>query len=142
MPLIRYRTGDLSTLISPPCECGASSLLKIGKVAKRVKSIVKLGKGDELYPSLFDDVLFGIPHVVDYQVSLTREKDKESLALKVEVTEERPGIQQEIAGALLKIPPVKRNIEADLMTQPRIEIVGRGMVKREGRRKKLIIDER
>ena len=73
MPLVRYRTHDLSRLIREPCTCGAASLLKIDTVKKRLESIATVGDGDEIYPSLFDDVLFEIPGVVDYQVIATRE---------------------------------------------------------------------
>jgi len=43
MPLIRYRTHDISRLVSRPCECGAHTLKKLAKINKRRESIVKLG---------------------------------------------------------------------------------------------------
>ena len=35
MPFLRYRTRDLSMLMRQPCECGASTIRRIGKIIKR-----------------------------------------------------------------------------------------------------------
>ena len=42
MPLIRYRTRDISRFVDTPCGCGAASLKKIGAVKKRMDAVVKL----------------------------------------------------------------------------------------------------
>ncbi len=46
MPLIRYRTGDLSSLIAAPCPCG-SPLMRLGPVLGRLEEgrLVQLPKG-------------------------------------------------------------------------------------------------
>jgi phenylacetate-CoA ligase len=67
MPLIRYRTHDISRLLEDPCSCGAATFLKIDKVKKRLESIVVIGEEDQMYPALFDDTLFEIPGLIDCQ---------------------------------------------------------------------------
>jgi phenylacetate-CoA ligase len=82
MPLIRYRTGDLSKIIKRGCECG-SILRRIDMMNKRVGSGIKLGN-IELYPSTFDEAIFSIPEVVDYQVVAREEEGKVKLLFNIE----------------------------------------------------------
>ena len=141
MPLIRYRTGDLACLTSKPCECGASTLQRIGEIRGRVKSEVKIGRG-EVYPSLFDDALYKIPGLVDYRIFLDKEGERDSLTCKVELIERRKKVQEEIRRSLSEMPSIKEATEADLITEPQVELVDRGALKRKGRAKQHIIDNR
>lgn len=142
MPLIRYRTGDLGRLMERDCECGASRLKRIGALIRRKDSLVKLASGAEIYPAMFDDALYGIPDIIDYQSSLIREGDKERLVFNVELTGKWATAEEEITKAVLNIPLIRNNVEVNLMTEPKIELMDQGMLKRKGRAKKLILDER
>jgi phenylacetate-CoA ligase len=139
MPLIRYRTHDISRLIIEPCPCGQSSLLKIGTVKKRLESIATIGDGDEIYPALFDDVLFEIPGLVDYQVTATRENGRDHLAFKVEMACDRAGEISEIRNKLRSAPFIAKNLSAQRMLEPGIELVPWGGLQSVGRAKKLIV---
>ena len=86
MPLIRYRTHDLSRVTHNECLCGASTLLKIGKVCKRLMPVVALSQGVSIYPSMFDEVVYHVPEVVDYRITVNRNGKLEVLDLEVEVT--------------------------------------------------------
>ena len=57
MPLIRYRTHDICKLIVV-MRRGASTLKKIGKIIRRLEAIVKIGGRDELFPSMFHELIF------------------------------------------------------------------------------------
>ena len=94
MPLIRYRTHDFSRLVLEPCSCGASSLLKFDKVKKRLETIAIIGDGDEMYPALFDDVLFEIPDLVDYQVIVTGADGRDRLDFRIELISDRNPIPE------------------------------------------------
>lgn len=142
MPFVRYRTGDLSNLIPIPCRCGAQVIQRIGKVNKKIASIVRLTNGDEIFPSMFADVLFTIPEVTDYQTIIYEEDSKDSLLFKVETTIEVAGIEQMLINKILTVPAVDKNIKSGTMTVPRVELVKQGQLKRQGRAKKLIADER
>lgn len=60
MPLIRYRTGDY-TRILPPCKCGG--------VTKRIDTVSR--REERLSIEALDSLLFAIPGLVDYRISLT-----------------------------------------------------------------------
>jgi phenylacetate-coenzyme A ligase PaaK-like adenylate-forming protein len=61
MPLVRYRTGDSSRLLDPPCACGGV-LQTLDTVRGRVKNLLS---GRVSIHSI-DELLFGEPDVWDY----------------------------------------------------------------------------
>jgi phenylacetate-CoA ligase len=141
MPLIRYRTHDISRLISGKCRCGAATLKKIAPITRRRESIVKIGH-DELYPAAFDEAIFEIPDIIDYQVTLSGREKKNHLALKIEVVRNDENIQKVLYDRLLNHPLIKRNIEAGILDVSPVEFVNQGNLTRLNRAKKLIIDNR
>jgi phenylacetate-CoA ligase len=141
MPLLRYRTHDISRLIGRPCNCGASTLKRIAPVTRRREAIVKIG-ADEVYPSVFDELLFEIPDVIDYQVTLRKEGSRDVLFFKVEVFRQDENIQEVINESLSGHPVIKRNIEAGTLSLSPLELVEQGTLTRMSRAKKLIVDKR
>lgn len=55
-PLIRYRTGDFTRILSEPCPCGG--------VTKRIDGVERRGAAAI---SRLDDALFSIPQLIDYR---------------------------------------------------------------------------
>ena len=142
MPLIRYRTHDISRLISTPCECGATTLKKIANVTRRLEGIAKIGSGDEIYPAMFDELIFTIPEVIDYQMTLGKEEGRDTLLFQVEVTTESQHIREAISKVVLSHPLIRKTVDANKVALPKVELVSQGTLKRLTRAKKLIIDER
>jgi phenylacetate-CoA ligase len=142
MPLIRYRTHDISRLITEPCDCGAASLLKIDTVKKRLELIVALSGGDEIYPAFFDDLLYEIPGLIDYQLAVIRHEDKDRLDFRIETISERADKLTEIRKKLESAPIIAKNIAAGRMTPPHIQLVGWGNLKSAERAKRMIVDRR
>jgi len=68
MPLIRYRTGDRSRFLPGPCAC--SSVLKRLELIKS-RERVYLTQADYLTMADFDEVLFALDNVLDFEVTLT-----------------------------------------------------------------------
>jgi phenylacetate-CoA ligase len=90
IPLIRYRTGDVSTLTIDPCACGRT-MTRMKRVRARLDDMLII-RGVNLYPSEVEKVLLGVdelsPH---YQLVLDREKALDTLDVQVEVTEDIVG---------------------------------------------------
>lgn len=83
MPLIRYRTRDVTRLLKTPCPCGlhAPRLLKLR--GRRDELVV--ASGGNLYPLMFENILrdvAGLTH--DWQVVFTLEGVREVLTIHVE----------------------------------------------------------
>ena len=140
MPLIRYRTHDLSHRIPEPCPCGATTLLKFGKISRRLESGVKVGGGDEIYFSIFDEFIYNVSELVDYQISVNQVEGKDLLVFTAEVTRIGNDVQEKLRDVVLNAPLVRKNITNGTMAEPEVNLVALGAFKRQGRAKKMIAD--
>jgi len=134
MPLIRYRTGDLVELITGRCPCG-TCLKSLGRAVNRAESVEKLGTG-EVSLIDFDEAMYTVPQVIDYQVVFDKSGKRDKVIVEVEVTEKKKEVKELISDALMQITQIKKNVEAGHIDKPEIEIVD--SIKREGRAKKTI----
>src|SRR4030067_2448628 len=73
MPLLRFKTGDISFLIDERCECGRFSP-RLGPILGRKKQMIKY-RGTTLYPQSIYSVLDEIPEVSEYYVTVTSSFD-------------------------------------------------------------------
>lgn len=64
MPLVRYRTGDIARVEKSVC---GSHLFVLGHIKRRKEGAYSLS-GRELYPALFDEVLFATDGMLDYRI--------------------------------------------------------------------------
>ena len=69
MPLIRYRTGDISRFLDQACPC--QTLLKtMERIAYRTENKVEIGGGSNLTLSFLEDLIFAEPGLADFSVVL------------------------------------------------------------------------
>lgn len=66
MPLLRFRTGDISSKITGQCACGRNSY-RLTPLVGRKNNMIKL-KGTTIYPPAINDVLDNTPYVANYVV--------------------------------------------------------------------------
>ncbi|KKO18990.1 MAG: phenylacetate-CoA ligase [Candidatus Brocadia fulgida] len=66
MPLIRYKTGDITFKMSEPCPCGRNSV-RIGPILGRKHHKLKV-KGVTLYPQTIGNALLDVKEVINYQI--------------------------------------------------------------------------
>lgn len=66
MPLLRFRTGDMSRKITNQCECGRYSY-RLSPIVGRRNNMIKL-KGTTIYPPAIYDVLDNTPYLINYVV--------------------------------------------------------------------------
>ena len=87
MPMIRYRTRDVTTLVSEECACGRT-LRRIRRIGRRSDDMFII-RGVNVFPSQVETALLRVegtlPH---YQIILTRDKGLDQMEVKVEVTPE------------------------------------------------------
>jgi phenylacetate-CoA ligase len=85
MPLVRYRTRDITTLLPGPCPCGRT-LRRMRRIGRRSDDMLII-RGVNVYPSQIEAVLLEVegtlPH---YQILITREHGLDQLEIQVEVT--------------------------------------------------------
>jgi phenylacetate-coenzyme A ligase PaaK-like adenylate-forming protein len=108
MPLIRYRTGDVSRFATEPCPCG-TVLKTLARVKNRVQPVRLPARGISLSMADLDEAIFPVGTVLDFSVSLSREQGRDRLRIEAEVT--GPDNGQTLAAILkaLKSVPVIRS---------------------------------
>jgi phenylacetate-CoA ligase len=111
MPLIRYRSGDLSRFIPGDCPCGAA-LKTMEKIKSRLSTQIRWGE-DILTPAELDEALFLLPALLNYIAGLTREKGRDCLAVEILATHESDGILEEARSALMGIMAIRKAVEAE-----------------------------
>jgi phenylacetate-CoA ligase len=96
MPMIRYRTRDITSLNPEPCACGRT-LRRIRRIGRRSDDMF-IVRGVNVFPSQVEAALLAVegalPH---YAIVLTREKGLDQMEVKVEVT---PAVFTDRVGAL------------------------------------------
>ena len=84
LPMIRYRTRDITRLSDEPCACGRSHV-RIMRVTGRDDDMLII-RGVNVYPSQVEAVLVGFPGLAPhYQIVLTREGVLDTMAVEVEL---------------------------------------------------------
>ena len=68
VPLIRFKTGDITFKMSETCSCGRNSL-RIGPILGRKSQMIKL-KGTTVYPLTITNILDDISEINDYVIIL------------------------------------------------------------------------
>ena len=113
MPLLRYRTGDLCTLIRETCACGRT-LVRMSEIKGRVDDMLIL-RGVNVYPSEIERVLFGIPELAPYyQIIIERVSTLDEAAVHVEAT---PQFQERVGKASIDEDAWKAHTEVDSLRQ-------------------------
>jgi len=106
MPLIRYRTGDRSRVIPGPCAC--QTVLKRLELIKS-RDRIYLTRTDYLTMADFDEVLFELDDVLDFEVTLTKGMEAQVTHLQLDVQLRRLvswDVKRTIQLALDKIPVI------------------------------------
>ena len=141
-PLIRYKTGDMASLTYGPCICGASTLQTITRIKRRVRHLFTIGEAQEIYPSLFDDVLYTVPGFIDYRVLLSKDGGADCLICKAALAAVDSDVRNEIARLISDIPQVRKSMQQGFLSEPQVEVIEQKELYRFGRGKQRLIDKR
>lgn len=87
MPVIRYRTRDLTRFIPGECPCGRKHK-RIDRISGRSDDMIVI-KGVNIYPMQVEKILMSIPEVgQNYLIELEREGFMDQMRIKVEIRDE------------------------------------------------------
>ncbi len=97
LPLLRYRTGDLCTLIPERCVC-ERTLVRMSQIKARMDDML-IVRGVNVFPSEIERVLLGISELAPhYQVVLERKGTLDEVAVEAEANRE---FEERLGGAVL-----------------------------------------
>ncbi len=86
IPMLRYRTKDLTNINYEPCLCGRTSA-RMSKIIGRSDDMLKI-RGVNVFPTQVESALIGIDHISPhYQLIVRREGYSDSLEVKVELAD-------------------------------------------------------
>jgi phenylacetate-CoA ligase len=86
IPILRYRTRDITRIIEEPCECGRTHL-RIARLQGRTDDMLII-RGVNVFPTQIESVLLEISEVEPhYQLVVRREGALDTLEIKVELSE-------------------------------------------------------
>lgn len=89
LPLIRYRTKDITSLMTEKCSCGRT-LVKMNRVMGRSDDMLII-RGVNVFPSQIESVLVQFPELSpNYQIIVGRENNVDTFEVKVELNEGIP----------------------------------------------------
>jgi phenylacetate-coenzyme A ligase PaaK-like adenylate-forming protein len=113
MPLIRYRTGDVSRFVPDSCPCG-TVLKTLARIRDRLDSIRPLAHGGFLSMADLDEAVFPVEGVLDFHASLIRTQGRDRLRIVAQVRQ--AGSRQTAAAieeALNAVPVIRSALQAE-----------------------------
>jgi phenylacetate-CoA ligase len=139
MPMIRYRTRDITALTSEPCACGRT-LRRIKRISRRSDDMIII-RGVNVYPSQIETALLkvegALPH---YQILLTREKGLDEMEVQVEVTSQ---VFSDTVGGLEQLQArLVKSIETATGLRPRVRLIQPRSIQRSEGKAKRVLDQR
>ena len=137
VPLIRYRTRDLTRLLPGECACGCI-MPRHDRILGRSDDMI-IFRGVNIYPAQIDHILSEIKELgSEYQLILERKDDgRDYMMIKVERSH---GLDNALDAKLMK--DVQQRIKGQLMVSVQVEIVDYNSLPRSERKTKRVFDRR
>ena len=139
LPLIRYRTRDLSSLDYTPCKCGRTEV-RMSKVTGRTDDMLII-RGVNVFPSQVESVLLSIGETAPHYMLIVDRKDNlDILEIQVEIT---PELFSDEVKKLEDIErKIKKEVESTLGISAKIKLVEPRSIQRSEGKAKRVIDKR
>jgi phenylacetate-CoA ligase len=139
LPLLRYRTRDLTTIHAEPCRCGRT-LRRIGRITGRTDDMLII-RGVNVYPSQIEHALLQVSDVEPhYLLVLRRDSTLDTLEVQVEARAAVAGAGREALTALGTI--VRRKIYEVVGLTADVSVVPPKTIERSAGKAKRVLDLR
>src|SRR5512138_1967407 len=139
IPVVRYRTRDLTSIVPGSCACGRT-LRRMARVKGRTDDLVFV-KGARLFPSEVESVLFEVegvePH---YQIVLERRGGVDEATVLVEVSEAIFFDQMRRQTELRET--IQRRLADELGVSVEVKLVGKKTIERTDGKARRVVDRR
>lgn len=87
LPLIRYRTRDITRLMYEPCKCGRTTV-RMENLSGRSDDMLII-RGVNVFPSQIEEVLLKVPEIAaHYEIIVDRKDHLDTMEIKVELADE------------------------------------------------------
>ncbi|MHB8157828.1 MAG: phenylacetate--CoA ligase family protein [Desulfocucumaceae bacterium] len=139
IPVLRYRTRDITRLNPEPCACGRTTV-RMAKTKGRTDDMLII-KGVNVFPSQVEAVLFNIEGITPhYQIIVTRQNYLDQLEINVEI---RPEWFSDNYREMVKIEEkIQKGLHKVLGLDVKITLVAPGSIERTTGKSKRVVDLR
>lgn len=137
VPLIRYRTHDITRIIPGPCTCG-SILPRHSRISGRTDDMF-IFRAVNIYPSTIDAIISEISGLgSEYQIHLSRDESERGIMHLI--VERADGVDERRSEEL--VAEVGMRIKKKVLVTPTVEIVSYGTLPRSERKSQRVFDTR
>jgi phenylacetate-CoA ligase len=139
IPLLRYRTRDITSFNYAPCRCGRT-LLRMHRLMGRSDDMLII-RGVNVFPSQIETILMETPGVAPhYQLIVDREGQLDTLEVQVEVDEET--FSDEVKQLQTLAQNIQKQIKDYLTVSVKVKLVEPRSIPRSEGKAKRVIDRR
>ncbi|WP_027181532.1 phenylacetate--CoA ligase family protein [Oleidesulfovibrio alaskensis] len=139
MPILRYRTRDLTRFLPGECACGRLHR-RIDRILGRADDMMII-KGVNIYPMQIEQVLMGFPEVGEnYVIELVSEDFIDQLTVKVEIRDGYFVEDMRVLTGLQKA--IVRQLRDEILVTPRVDLVQTGSLPKSEGKAVRVIDRR
>jgi phenylacetate-CoA ligase len=140
MPILRYRTRDLTRIIPGPCACGRTCR-RIDRISGRSDDMFII-RGCNVFPMQIEKILMRFPEVAgDYLIELVSRDDNDDIVIKVEINPTLLSLDN--YGALEKlISHITHEIRNEILVTPIVHLVEHESLPRSEGKAQRVIDRR
>jgi len=139
MPLVRYRTGDITRILEGDCECGLI-LPRIDELKGRTDDRVVIGAAEKYYPSDFDILFDEIEEIKDYWIEIISENDKDTLVINIYTNKPSNKLKEKVIQQLFTNDAIKIDVDTTkTVNMPKIIFVDKLPV---GAKRRRLVDKR
>ena len=122
MPLLRYRTRDLTRVLGRSCPCGRNHI-RLDRMRGRSDDMMVL-KGVNIFPIQIEKILMQFPELANnYLITLTTDEDNDNMTVEVELEELFTDDYQRLL-ALSK--SIQRALKDEILLTPHVKLVPKG----------------
>lgn len=139
MPVIRYRTRDMTRFLPGQCPCGRAHR-RIDRLHGRCDDMLII-KGVNIFPMQIERVLMAMPEVgQDYQIVLERDGYIDNIRVRVEIRDEFFVEDMRQLGALQK--RIAARLRDEILVTPKVELVERNSLPKTEGKASRVVDKR
>ena len=139
MPVLRYRTKDLCTLMEGECECGRKTV-RMGRIMGRSDDMLII-RGINVFPSQVESVILEMPEIEpQYMLVVDRINNLDTLQIQVEVR--RDFFSGDMGSMLAMKKRLSDKIKSVLSIGAEIKLMEPGSIERSQGKSKHVIDKR
>ena len=122
MPILRYRTRDLTRIIQGECPCGRTHR-RIDRIVGRTDDMFII-KGVNVFPMQVEKILVKYPGLgSNYLITLDSENDNDTMTVEVELDEINTDVYPELQNMRRDI---QRALKDEILLTPRVNLVKKG----------------